>query len=263
MRTLFLGFCGLSFLLFPVACTYDQTVAEVACDSSLEVILSERTPSACGLESGSLTVITAGEQADTPLAFRLNGGDEQAVASFTGLAAGTYTVMAIQGACSAEVEITIENAEGLNAEASMTPSDCGSGNGSITVTTAGASGQAAFSLNDGPDQADATFTGLAPGQYEVAAQDEIGCRVVLEVTVLSTVAFADVEAIVASSCAISGCHAGNVSPDFRVRANILGRASRIGARTGNGSMPPPSSGNTLSSGAIDAIACWVADGAPE
>ena len=168
-----------------------------------------------------------------------------------------------QGICTSTLEITLENAEGLKAAAEATPSNCGSASGSISITTTDASGAVSYSLNGGAAQSAPTFTGLAPGNYQIAVTDGIGCQVSLEATILSTVAFAEIESIVTSSCAISGCHAGNVSPDFRVRENILSRSGRIGVRTGNSSMPPPSSGNSLSQSDIDAISCWVADGAPE
>ncbi|WP_020571724.1 hypothetical protein [Neolewinella persica] len=263
MRKLLLGFYYLVFLILPVACTYDQLAVVEACDNNLVLTIAEQTSSACGLTSGAVTAAITGEAAGAPVTFSLNGIDFQESPTFTDLAAGSYTLTAQQGACTVMIDVTLENAEGLNATAAAMPSDCGATNGSITVSTADAGGEVTFSITGGTSQADPTFTGLAPGMYEITAQDEIGCQVILEATVTSTVAFAEVEAIVTSSCAISGCHAGNVSPDFRVRGNILSRAGRIGSRTGNASMPPPSSGNSLSEQQVNAISCWVADGAPE
>lgn len=263
MKKFLFSFCCLSLLLIPAACTYDQVEVVASCDNDLVITIDEQTPSACGIASGALTVGISGQDAAAPVLYRLNGGTAQESPAFTDLGAGSYSITAQQGVCTATLEVTLENAEGLNAAAEATPSDCGSASGSINLVTADASGEVTFSLNGGTAQSGPTFSGLAPGVYEVVAEDAIGCRIVLEATVLSTVAFAEVEAIVANSCALSGCHAGNVSPDFRVRDNILNRANRILARTGNASMPPPSSGGSLSQAEIDAIACWVADGASE
>lgn len=261
MRKLLVASLYFSLLLF--SCTYDKVELEEACEDTPIISLINQTPSACGLASGSITASINGTTPSMITTFSLNGSDFQDEPTFTGLAAGSYTLVSKEGACTASLDFTLENAEGLKATAEATLSNCGTASGSIAVTTTDASGAVSFSLNGGTAQSSSSFTGLAPGNYQVDATDEIGCQVSLEVTILSTVAFAEVEAIVTSSCAISGCHAGNVSPDFRVRENILSRSGRIGVRTGNSSMPPPSSGNSLSQSNIDAIACWIADGAPE
>ena len=69
-----------------------------------------------------------------------------------------------------------------------------------------------------------------------------------------------IQGIIASNCAISGCHDGSISPDLTTFNTIQSRASRIKARTANGSMPR---GRTLTQTEIDLIACWVDDGALE
>jgi hypothetical protein len=263
MRKLLIASFLFSLLLFPLSCTYDKFDEVEECDNSLMASLADQTSSACGIASGSITAAVIGETAGTPVTFSLNGSSFQDDPEFTDLAAGTYSLTVKQGICTSTLEITLENAEGLKAAAEATPSNCGSASGSISITTTDASGAVSYSLNGGAAQSAPTFTGLAPGNYQIAVTDGIGCQVSLEATILSTVAFAEIESIVTSSCAISGCHAGNVSPDFRVRENILSRSGRIGVRTGNSSMPPPSSGNSLSQSDIDAISCWVADGAPE
>jgi len=263
MKKQMLRFSFYLSLLIPFACTYDQVEVIESCDNDLVLTITDQTASACGLASGSIVATVSGGAAGTLPEYSLNGADFQESATFTDLAAGSYTLTARQGACTAALDVVLENSEGLNATAIAVASDCGATNGEIMVSTSDASGAVSFSLDGGSSQPEATFTGLAPGEYQIAAQDEIGCQVVLDVTVSSTVAFAEVETIVTSSCAVSGCHAGNVAPDFRVRANILDRAGRIGSRTGNATMPPASSGRTLTNDQIDAISCWVADGAPE
>lgn len=263
MKRLILGSLCLLTCLFFTACTYDQLELVETCDNTLTVSIANQTPSACGIASGSIMAMITGDEAGAPLQFSINNADFQQSPSFTDLAAGSYTITARQGACSAEVVTTVENAEGLNIEATPTAADCGTQNGSITVAFRDATGQVAFSIAGSPAQASPTFTGLAPGTYLITAEDEIGCQVSGEVTVESTVTFTEVEALVTSTCAVSGCHAGNVSPDFRIRDNILSRASRIASRTGSRTMPPPSSGRSLSDQQIEAIACWVADGATE
>lgn len=250
-------------LLLPIACTYDTMEVVANCDTNLAVQAADITPSACGIPSGSFMGEVSGTAATGEVQYSLNGVDFQSLPTFVELVAGSYTLTVRQGACTAATDLVIENSEGLNAAATSTAADCGIENGKIEIITSGASGLVSYSLNGGSGQAAADFTGLAPGDYQLTAEDEIGCVVTLEVSVFSRIAFAEVETIVTASCAVSGCHAGNVSPDFRVQANILGRAGRIASRIGNATMPPAGSGRTLTTAQIDAIACWVADGAPE
>ena len=49
--------------------------------------------------------------------------------------------------------------------------------------------------------------------------------------------------------------------DFRNKETILSRSNRILARTQAKSMPPPSSGGSLTDEEIESIECWVDDGA--
>lgn len=226
-------------------------------------MLTEQTPPACGVASGAFTVAAEGTVEGIPVTYSLNGGNFADVPTFANLSAGSYIITAKQGVCEATIEVNLENAEGLKASAELTPSNCSTASGTITVNTTDASGQVTFTLDGNLEQTSATFTGLTPGSYQVTAKDEIGCQVTLEVTVPSDVGFEEIKALVTASCAVSGCHAGNIAPDLRVDQNILDRAERIGTRTGNRSMPPSSSGRSLTQNQIDAIRCWIDDGASE
>lgn len=260
--TLFSSFIFLSLLIS--SCTYDQTVAVATCLEPITLSLIENVPSSCGLSTGSiLAEVTGGDVTAGAITFSLDGINFQTNSGFGGLVAGAYTLQGLQGPCAVELDFTVENAVGLNATVETMPSACTVPSGSIVIAVSDASGAVSFSLNGGPEQSTNTFLDLSPGEYEVMATDAGGCEVSLSATIVSDVVFTEVETIVTNSCALSGCHAGNVSPDFRDPQNIVSRADRIRARTGNQSMPPSSSGITLTNAQINAIACWVADGAPE
>lgn len=78
----------------------------------------------------------------------------------------------------------------------------------------------------------------------------------------SMVTFQDnIANIINNNCAISGCHvSGTGLPDYTQNSVIEDKASLIKARTSAGTMPPASSGLTLSQSQIDDIACWVDNG---
>lgn len=264
MRTTLLYSLCFSLLLFISACTYDQVMAVETCLEPLTIALADNVPSSCGLSTGSIIAeVTGGDLSAGEITFSLDGTNFQSDLGFSGLTAGAYTLQALQGPCTTALNFTVENSEGLNATIAVMPSACTVPSGSITITTSDASGAVSFSLDGGPEQSANTFSDLSPGEYEITAADASGCEITLSAKVVSDVVFAEVETIVTNSCALSGCHAGNVSPDFRDAQNIIARADRIRARTGNQSMPPSSSGITLTDAQINAIACWVADGAPE
>lgn len=71
----------------------------------------------------------------------------------------------------------------------------------------------------------------------------------------------DVQSIINTNCAVAGCHVtGTTLPDFSQNSVMESRAAQIKSRTANGSMPPPSSGLSLSKEQVDIIACWVDNG---
>ena len=70
--------------------------------------------------------------------------------------------------------------------------------------------------------------------------------------------------IINSNCAVSGCHVnGQQLPTLETYAQTSSNANKIKNRTSNGTMPPPTSGLTLSLEEIEAIACWVDSGSPD
>ena len=72
-----------------------------------------------------------------------------------------------------------------------------------------------------------------------------------------------IEPIITSNCAVSGCHVnGQQQPTLETYAQISSNAAKIKARTSNGTMPPSTSGLVLTQDEIDAIGCWVDEGAP-
>ena len=73
----------------------------------------------------------------------------------------------------------------------------------------------------------------------------------------------DVIPIMDVNCTFSGCHLNSSSiPDFSDPEVIIQNATRIKARVVSRTMPPASSGLTLTQDEISTISCWVDSGAP-
>ena len=263
MRRQSLKALGLSLLLalFIIpACTYDSLEFQPDCTGVLTLELVEVQASTCNQNVGLIEVQLT-EEPSGSARFSIDGQNFQADGRFENLPAGSYTITVESEGCSTSLVAQVENAAGLNAVANSTASDCGNSSGTIEVSVENANGAVAFKLNDAAEQTDNTFRNLAPGNYTITVSDASGCEVSLEATVNSNVPYSAIETIINSSCAISGCHSGNVAPDFRDKNNVLNNAGRIRSRTSSQTMPPNSSGIDLTPDQIDAISCWVEDGA--
>ncbi|MEM6361802.1 MAG: hypothetical protein AAF149_08020 [Bacteroidota bacterium] len=259
-KNFFVGFV-FSLVWAISACTYDTIPLPSSCVEPPVVIISEINDTECGLQTGAIQV--AGSGGEEPYIFKINGGSENVDGVFTSLPAGTFLI-SIEDAngCTSEAEAQVQNSNGINITLNSANSDCETSNGSISVQGQGGTEPYQFKLNGQDFQNSGEFNQLSPGEYAVVATDANGCETSQTVRIFSDVVFADIKAIVTANCAVSNCHDGTISPDFRSDQTIQDRADRIRSRTGARSMPPASSGRSLSTSQIESIACWVEDGAP-
>jgi len=107
---------------------------------------------------------------------------------FTELTAGSYIVYVTSGDCDeTSVPVTItEPANPLTANAIVDNVTCsGSNNGVITIAATGGTGIIKYAISPRLDQFfdEPVFENLAPGNYEIIVQDELGCFEVLDVEV--------------------------------------------------------------------------------
>ena len=220
----------------------------------------------CGSRNGSIQIEAAGENGG--LKYSLNGVGYQENNQFANLAAGTYTVKVRDGeGCEDQQEVSV--GEGNNSlavsAASKTSADCGTTTGAITIAAAGGEGAYTYSINGKDYQSEASFEGLGPGEYTIYAKDASGCSASSKVTLLSGVSYSSTIApIIKANCAISGCHvAGTSRSNLNEFAEVKSRSVTIKNYTQSGHMPPAGSGKKLTDQEVNAIACWVNDGAPE
>lgn len=253
--------CFVLFLLGVHACTFEKKDELVDCSliEDLSIVAVQNTQ--CGEAVGSIEVmVESSDLLNQSITFQLNGANSTNDPIFENLSAGTYEITAtIDGDCAKSIVATIENEDGLSISLNTSNADCGTANGQIEILAENANGTVQYKIDGADFQSNATFSALTPGSYIVTARDEIGCEVIQEVKLLSKVTFAEIENIVNTNCALSGCHGGGVSPNLSTPESIEQFADRIQQRTGNQSMPPASSGISLQPSEIEAIACWVFD----
>ncbi len=247
-------------LLSGYACTYEVIPEVENCNTPPSLNIVELNAANCGEDNASIVVEAAGGAGNYE--YSLDGEVFQQSGEFTGLSAGTYTVtVRDEKKCSNTLEAAVQNTEGLNITAASTMAGCGTANSTITINPLGGEDPFLFSINNGGFQTDNVFAGLSHGSYTITARDATDCEVTQEVEVLAGTSSTDIKSIIETNCAVSGCHAGNVSPDLRNLTNIRNQAGRIQFRTANKTMPPSSSSFSLTDAEIAAINCWVEDGA--
>lgn len=207
-------------------------------------------PSAPATSDGSISATASGGSGFT---FNINGGAFQASGNFTGLASGSYTIIAKNGnGCTGSATFTLTGPNlctGVTITVStsvVNNSPCQSlATGSITVTPGGGTGPYTFRLNTGAFQSSNIFSALTAGIYTVTARDANGCTGSINATVSDLPAgplFAAVRTVLQNNCA--GCHnAGNPQGgmNWTIDCNIVTFKDRIKIRAvdGNPSPMPP------------------------
>lgn len=140
------------------------------------------------LSNGSITASATG---GTGFTYSINNGAFQASGTFSGLAAGNYTITAKNSnGCTAAKQVSLVGVDpcaGITVVVSSTQVNptTGSSNGSITASATGGTGFT-YSLNNGAYQASGTFSNLAAGTYTVTAKNSNGCLGVKQITLTAT-----------------------------------------------------------------------------
>lgn len=250
-----------AIVLLANACTYEVLPEAEECVTPPALNIIDVEGANCGQNNGNIQVEASGGAGE--YRYSIDGIAFQPESTFTGLSAGTYTITVRDASnCTTTIETAVQNVDGLNITAASTIAGCGTANGTITINPVGGEAPYQFSINNGGFQVNNVFEGLSSGTYAISAKDATDCEVTQEVVVLAGISSTDIQSIVETNCAVSGCHAGNVSPDLRNVTNIQNNAGRIQIRTANKTMPPSSSSFSLTDAEIAALNCWVEDGAP-
>ena len=259
----FIAIVSWASLFFYMSCSSGEEPGPIDCaTSNLTLKFTSSDPISCGTSDGSITATATGGVA--PYQFALDALAFTATASFTGLSAGTYQLkLKDKNGCERTTPVVLKPfGSTLTATVELTNSGCKTINGAITINATGGTGPYSYKLNDGTASSSNLFGSLTAGNYSVKVTDNVGCSTTQTVKVLSGISFAtEVKSIIDTNCAVSGCHvSGGAAPSsFTSMANIQSSASEIKSRTQSGNMPK--NGTKLPQAQLDAIACWVDDGA--
>lgn len=251
----------LSLLFLFLSCSSNDEPGPVDCAASnLTVSFTSMDPTSCSAANGSITAKATGGV--EPYQFAIDAQPYGATFSFTGLVAGTYLLkIKDKNGCESSTSVTLKSSDSsLAATMEITDSGCKTNNGAVIINATGGTAPYSYKLNNGASSFTNAFFGLATGNYAIKVTDNTGCSVIQTVQVTTGIKFNEtVKAIIDTNCVITACHGENGSISFKVLANIQASAKDVKARTQSGNMPK--NGPKLQQADLDAIACWVDDGA--
>jgi gliding motility-associated-like protein len=132
-----------------------------------------------GSTNGSISVSASG--GTSPYMFSFNGGAYQNSGTFSGLAAGSYTISVMDASvCTASSQVTVTEPAVLSIEGETVSATCpGEADGSISLTITGGSQPYSIIWSDGVTTQNRTD--IAPGSYSVVVTDKNGCASSLDV----------------------------------------------------------------------------------
>lgn len=252
-----------ALLFFYGGCSSENEPLPVDCvNSSIELSFTVAEPTSCGATDGSITVMVNGGK--EPYQYSIDSKSNGANSLFMGLGAGTYVMKLIDAnGCERSSSITLKPVgSSLAFSVQTTNTNCKANTGAITINATGGSGPYSYKFNDGVASADNSFNSLSAGRYPIIVTDGSGCAITQTIKVSTNIKFsADIKSIIDTNCAIAGCHfSGGSGPgNFAVFANIKESAYAIHRVVQSGNMPKNAA--KLPQAQLDAIACWVDDGA--
>jgi PKD repeat protein len=160
--------------------------------------------STCGNANGVINVGSTTGGAG-PYSFSLNGGAFTTSTSFTGLTAGTYSlVVKDANGCMFTTSVTVSNTAGPTGIVTTTNSTCGNSNGTATVSVSGGTPNYSYSWTPG-GQMTQVASGLSSGTYTITVSDINACTFTAT-AIISNTAGPSAASVTTSS---SSCGAAN------------------------------------------------------
>ena len=174
-----ISLCIAAFYMLAInftSCSKPGSTPTDPCAGKTIVVTGTTNPTSGGsTTNGTINATATGSSGFT---YNLNGGTFQASGTFTGLAAGTYSISAKDNSgCSGSQSFSVVATACptlVITGTTVAATNANTLNGSITVSAAGSTGLM-YSLNNGTFQASGSFTGLGAATYNITAKDLNGC----------------------------------------------------------------------------------------
>ncbi|MFT6815981.1 MAG: hypothetical protein ACJAZ3_001896, partial [Sphingobacteriales bacterium] len=166
-------------------CISEETSKPIDIIAAPSVTL-EGTDLACFNDnSGSIDVVSSG--AGTPFTFKIGTGSYAATSTFTGLAAGDYTISVKNNIGCVTIEnVTLSEPPSVAFTPEVVNTLCGESNGSIEVTNPEGTPDFTYQIDGGGYSGTALFSNLAANSYSISVKDDNGCFKTSSVVVSNT-----------------------------------------------------------------------------
>lgn len=214
-------------------CT-SSSVAFLSSPGQILVNTLSITNTTCGTSNGAIAIAAFG--GTPPLNYSLNGGGFQTSGSYTGLAAGTYTIQIKDGNnCLKDTIVSVVPISGVTIS-SLVPVQptCVGNAGSVTVNGSGGVTPYTYSINGVNFQGSNLFSGLPSGSYTITIKDANNCTSTSAITLNSpaNLYFAGA-VVVAPTCITPGSITvtgiGGATPyTYAINANPYGASNFFG-----------------------------------
>lgn len=151
-----------------------RTIPIVVAAIARPLITAYSIAASCNATDG--IIVATGSAGTTPYQYSINGTVFQSSNTFTGLAAGFYTItIKDDRGCLNTTGISITNLGGPTIATASAPATCGNATGTITVTSTGGTAPLEYSKDGTNFQLSNIFSGLLPGTYTITVRDANGC----------------------------------------------------------------------------------------
>lgn len=131
----------------------------------------------CGFSNGEITVNVSSATPGATYTYALNGAPAVTTNTFTGLAAGAYSIQVEDGlGCVATLDTTLQVSNSPVPTLTSALTSCTyTCDGTITVAVTGGTAPFNYAIAGGPSQTSNVLTGLCPAAYTVTVTDDVGC----------------------------------------------------------------------------------------
>lgn len=159
-------------------CLYTAPSITILSPNAPTALASTTTNASCNSTDGIITIgtVTGGS---APYLYNLNNQGLVSTTTFSGLAAGTYTVLVqdINGCTYTAPAINISSANGPTAiTINNIPATCGQANGSVNITNiSGGTSPYQYNFNNVGLSTTTTYNNLNSGSYPIVVVDNNGC----------------------------------------------------------------------------------------
>lgn len=169
-------------------CVAGPDLVSIAAPGGLSALITGEDP-LCPAQANGVIRVRNLSGGSGQYRFSLNGAAAVSDSTFTGLAAGLYTLVVTDtpASCSSTFNVVLSAPDSIliSLIAQQNARCVGDSSGSFSVQASGGTGPYLYALNSGPAQANGSFSGLPAGTYSVTATDSLGCSQTFSVSILN------------------------------------------------------------------------------